>query len=248
MSGKAQSVTIVGRTAHPLERNLGPEIGKFVQDMHEAKGVKFIGNSNVTSFEGNENRVTSVHIDSQEEPLSADVVVVGIGCDPSTKFLLNSEVQVDGQGFVEVNRNLKTNVDDIYAVGDIAKFPLTIHNDTHPVAIGHWQIAQSHGRLAGLNIGQCQQQIVKTVPFFWTVQYGKSLRYAGYCPKYDDIIYDGEVASGSFVAYFCVEDNVHAVATLGRDPVAADFANFLMSGKVLKKTDAIEGLWRDETF
>ena len=235
----------MGRTTHPLERTLGPEIGRLVQDMHEVKGVKFIGNSNVTSFEGQENRVASVHIDSLEDPIAADVVVVGIGCDPSTKFLQNSDIKLDGQGFVEVDETLKTNVDGVYAAGDIAKFPLTIHNETHSVAIGHWQIAQSHGRLAGLNIGQCQQQVVKTVPFFWTVQYGKSLRYAGYCPKYDDIIYEGEVSSGSFVAYFCVGENVRAVATLGRDPVAADFANFLMSGKVLRKTDAIEGFWRD---
>ena len=44
LSDKAESVTIIGRTKYPLERSLGPEIGEMVQRMHEAKGVRFVGN------------------------------------------------------------------------------------------------------------------------------------------------------------------------------------------------------------
>jgi len=50
-------------------------------------------------------------------------------------------------------------------------------------------------------------------------QFGKSIRYAGYGYGYDDIVYDGDVAEGKFVAYYCKGDNVIAVATLMRDPV-----------------------------
>ena len=51
-------------------------------------------------------------------------------------------------------------------------------------------MAQSHGRTVGLNINQEIKQSLKTVPFFWTVQFGKSLRYAGFAPKYDEIVYE----------------------------------------------------------
>ena len=105
--------------------------------------------------------------------------------------------------------------------------------------------AQSHGRCIGLNIGleESEKTSIKTVPFFWTVQYGKNIRYAGYAPKYDDIIYDGVPEEGSFVAYFCYQDQVKAIATLGRDPLAADFANHLLEGKTLTKTEALQGDW-----
>lgn len=245
LSDKAESVTIIGRTKYPLERSLGPEVGELVRSMHEAKGVRFVGNANVLGFKGQDGRVASVMIDNPEESIPADLVVVGIGCVPATKFLLESDVILDGQGYVEVNQHLETNVPNVYAVGDIAKFPLSIHQESPRVAIGHWQIAQSHGRLAGLNIGHETKELVRTVPFFWTVQYGKSFRYSGYCPSWDDIVYDGQVSSGSFVAYYCLEDCVQAVATLGKDPIAADFANLLMSGKRLLKKDAVAGLWRD---
>ena len=75
---------------------------------------------------------------------------------------------------------------------------------------------------------------VSTVPFFWSMQYGKSLRYAGHVPSSDatssgDIVIDGDldtVDGAKFVAYYLTsDDTVAAVATLMRDPVAADFAN-----------------------
>ena len=73
---------------------------------------------------------------------------------------------------------------------------------------------------------------MSTVPFFWSMQYGKSLRYAGHVPSDDatsDIVIDGDldtVDGANFVAYYLTsDDTVAAVATLMRDPVAADFAN-----------------------
>ena len=35
----------------------------------------------------------------------------------------------------------------------------------------------------------CNQAEVNTVPFFWTVQFGKSLRYAGHGHGWEDVIY-----------------------------------------------------------
>jgi NADPH-dependent 2,4-dienoyl-CoA reductase/sulfur reductase-like enzyme len=226
MAGKAASVTVICRTDYPLERSLGKEVGKYVQSLHEAKGVKFMPRADVEAFsatEENSSAVAFVHLVGKEETLKADLVVLGVGVVPATTFLKGSGVELNSSGNVEVNENLETSCPGVFAAGDIANFPLqlpTVGGDQR-VAIGHWQIAQTHGRTVGLNLGlpDSEKSALKTVPFFWTVQYGKSLRYAGYAPNYDDIIYDGSVAEGSFVAYYCHEDSVLAVATLGRDPV-----------------------------
>ena len=42
------------------------------------------------------------------------------------------------------------------------------------------------------------------------------------------------------LAVYCREEEVLAVATLGWDPVAAKFANFLKAGNVLSKDEALE--------
>ena len=66
--------------------------------------------------------------------------------------------------------------DCIYAAGDIAQFPLPLTSDR--VSIGHWQIAHSHGRIAALNM-MGKREKFNSIPFFWTVLFGKSLRYCG---------------------------------------------------------------------
>ena len=50
-----------------------------------------------------------------------------------------------------------------------------------PSNIQHYQMAQFHGRVVGSNItfAEIDLKVVDSVPFFWTVQYGKSIRYAG---------------------------------------------------------------------
>lgn len=47
----------------------------------------------------------------------------------------------------------------------------------------------------------------------------------------------GSVEDLKFVAHYIVGDRVAAVATVGRDPVAAKFAEMVSTGKQLLKSD-----------
>ena len=66
--------------------------------------------------------------------------------------------------------------EDVFAGGDIARFPLPLIGDS--ANIGHWQLAHKHGRVAAKNM-LGKNQPFNSIPFFWTVLYGKSLRYCG---------------------------------------------------------------------
>jgi hypothetical protein len=41
-----------------------------------------------------------------------------------------------------------------------------------------------------------------TVPFFWTMQHGKSVRYCGHALGFDDIVVEGDIGALAFVAYY----------------------------------------------
>ena len=98
-----------------------------------------------------------------------------------------------------------------------------------------------------MNIGLSDEIPLKTVPFFWTVQFGKSLRYAGSAPDgYDDIKYNGNLQDGKCVAFYMKNDIAVAVATLGMDPVAADFANLLLEGNILRGENINDDTWRNK--
>ena len=60
-------------------------------------------------------------------------VLVSIGRKPNTKNigLQNTTVKINSKGFIEVDKQQKTNVKNIYAIGDIAGDPMLAHKATH---------------------------------------------------------------------------------------------------------------------
>lgn len=56
------------------------------------------------------------------------------------------------------------------------------------------------------------------MPFFWTVQFGKSIRYSGHATSFDEVIVQGTPEELKFAAYYAREGKVLAVAALGTAP------------------------------
>lgn len=235
LSDKAASVAMVGKTRHPFERSLGPEIGKMSIQMLEEQNVKFYMNDEVTEIKGENGKVKGVVLKSGTV-LEADVVIAGIGVIPNSDFLTGSEVQVDSKKAVIVDKFMRTNIPDIFSAGDVTSFPLTIRGDQR-VNIGHWQMSQSHGRVAALNMLKKPTKI-ESVPFFWTVLLGKSIRYAGYGEGYTEIIFKGQVEERKFLAFYIKDEVVVAVASLMFDPAVARVAELMATGQIIAKAQA----------
>ncbi|RUS78071.1 hypothetical protein EGW08_014151, partial [Elysia chlorotica] len=235
MVGHAASVSVVGNTAAPLLHVFGQEIGQWLQKLHESKGVKFYNRSSITEFEGQDGVLTAVRLQDGTQ-LPADACVLGVGVLPSTDFLQGSGINLTDRGYIPVDKNMRTNIPNVYAAGDITEFPLACAGD-ESVNIQHWQMAHQHGRTAGLDIAGKGREI-SSVPYFWTVQFGKSIRYAGYNHGYDDIILHGDLDDNKFVAFFTKSDRVTAAASLGWDPVVSQFAQLLAKGGALSKEEA----------
>ena len=62
-----------------------------------------------------------------------DQVLVAVGRKPNTQNigLENTTIIINEQGFIGVDKRQKTNVDNIYAIGDIAGDPMLAHKATH---------------------------------------------------------------------------------------------------------------------
>ena len=62
-----------------------------------------------------------------------DQVLVAVGRKPNTKNigLENTTIIINEKGFIGVDKRQKTNVDNIYAIGDIAGDPMLAHKATH---------------------------------------------------------------------------------------------------------------------
>jgi len=233
LAGKAKSLTVVGMEKVPFERVLGYELGGAYERLHASKGVAFRMGRTLIDFRGQAGKVTAVTLDGGEA-LPADIVVVGAGAIPATGIFGDAE----DSGVVNLARDDSLVTDEflcagggnIYVGGDIARFPYWLTGEM--IRVEHWQVAQLHGRIAAKNMVKPRSTPVRTVPFFWTLQFGKSLRYAGFASSYDQCIVDGDLSALNFVVYYVRDDKLIAVAAMGRDPIVSALAELMAANKV----------------
>ena len=71
--------------------------------------------------------------DNSPEKETFDRVLVSVGRKPNGHKIdaVKAGVDVDEQGFIAANKQMKTNVDHIYAIGDIIGQPMLAHKATH---------------------------------------------------------------------------------------------------------------------
>ena len=68
-----------------------------------------------------------------EKPVKYDVVLTAVGRAPNGKKIDADKagVKVTEQGFIEVDSQMRTNVDNIFAIGDIVGQPMLAHKAVH---------------------------------------------------------------------------------------------------------------------
>ncbi len=119
-----------------MDKILGPmdaDVSKQFLRMLKKQGLKFKLSSKVTAVQ-KKGRALEVTVEPAAgevaaETLDADVVLVAIGRRPYTEGLGLAEagVELDDRGRVKTDNHYKTNVDGIFAIGDVIAGPMLAH-------------------------------------------------------------------------------------------------------------------------
>jgi len=106
-------------------------LSKELQKVLKKQGVKFHTSTKVKSVERNGDEIIIKADDKKDKEieLKGDYCLVSVGRRPFTDGL-NAEaagVELDDKGRVKVNDHLQTNVDNIYAIGDVVRGAMLAH-------------------------------------------------------------------------------------------------------------------------
>ena len=206
LRARGLEVHVVAPGKRPMERVLGPQMGDFIRALHEEHGVIFHLEDKPAAFDGNFVKL------EHGPPLEADFVVVGIGVRPRLELAEQAGLEVD-RGIC-VNEYLQTSAPEIYAAGDIVRWP-----DRHSgkaIRVEHWVVAERQGQTAALNMLNRRTPFA-AVPFFWSQHYDVPINYVGHAESWDKITVDGDITKKDCLMRFEDRGRVAAVASIFHD-------------------------------
>ena len=144
--------------------------------------------------------------------IAADFVVLGVGVKPRTDLAKRAGLEVD-DGIV-VDAHLRASAADIWAAGDVARYPEPRLGTR--IRVEHWQAAQRQGQNAAANMLGLGGPF-NDVPFFWSQHYDVTLAYVGHASGDAQIEVIGSLEKRDATVAYRVDGKVAAVVTVGRD-------------------------------
>lgn len=171
-------VTVYEALDVPLLRVLGAELGRWLADLHRARGVDL--RTGVSAL----------------PPLREDALVA-VGTVPDVELAEAAGIRCDGG--VAVDELGRTDAPDVYAAGDCARFRSPLFDAA--VRVEHYQTAHRHGAAVGRAMAGDERPFAE-VPWFWSDQYDVNLQYVGAGLPWDGTATRGTLGRPPFTAFF----------------------------------------------
>jgi 3-phenylpropionate/trans-cinnamate dioxygenase ferredoxin reductase subunit len=139
-----------------------PDLSAFFHKVMEGQGITVLTGARVQRFLGDDGRVATVLTEDGRQ-LAADAVVAGVGAEPNSAWLAGAGFQID-RGALIVNVRLETPGKNIWAAGDVTRFPDPVTRQ--PRRLEHWGNALMQGKQAGRNMAGANEPFTAQAAFF----------------------------------------------------------------------------------
>jgi 3-phenylpropionate/trans-cinnamate dioxygenase ferredoxin reductase subunit len=200
-------VHVVAPETLPLERVLGTELGELIKSVHEDHGVRFHLGRTAQALDDE-----AVLLDDGAR-VDADLVIAGIGVRPNLELAESAGIFLDNG--IAVNEFLETSAKDVFAAGDVARWP-DAYSDAR-LRVEHWVVAERQGQVVARNMLGHRDRF-DDIPFFWSAHYDKlSIHYTGHVEQWDETRIDGDVRKLDCAVSYVVNGKRRAMATINRD-------------------------------
>lgn len=152
-----KNVTVI-QSAPKILRPFDDELIDIITKHIIEKGINLNLNEKIEEILGDD-KVEEVR--TNKGVYKADLVVLSIGVRPATDFLKDSGIALAKNGAIIIDREMRTNIEDIYSAGDCAEVYNKIKEENTFTPLG--TTANKCGRIAGENITGKHKKYVGTL-------------------------------------------------------------------------------------
>lgn len=139
-------VTIVemsNQVIAPIDYDMAAEVHCHLR----SKGVKLMLNSALEEIEEKDN---ALEVTISGKKIETDMVVMAIGVKPESKMAVEAGIEVNSRGAIKVDSHMRTNIKNIYAIGDVIEITNFITKEKSYVPLAG--PANKQGRIVADNI------------------------------------------------------------------------------------------------
>ena len=205
-------VTLVEQGDHLVPALVSEELSSQVEELYREHGVDLLLGEQIEEFRANGRSLTGAVTASGRE-IEAFLAVVGVGVEPDTAFLEGSGLELDNG--VVVDDHFKTAADDIYAIGDVARFDDTVSG--RPRRIEHWSNAHNQGTYLGRTLAEGGRTAYAEVAAFYTKLFDLQLQVLGDPGGgVDEVVIRGSIPDRSLLAFHLRDDRLVGAVVAGQ--------------------------------
>ncbi|WP_454621232.1 NAD(P)/FAD-dependent oxidoreductase [Bradyrhizobium cenepequi] len=218
-------VTVLEKAERLLPQVGSPTLSAYLERLHSDRGVAICCNVSISG-------ATAKGIAlSDGRTIPADLVVVGVGVEPAVDLARQAGLKVD-QG-IRINSSGMTDIDGIYAAGDVAEQWSGWHGRW--MRVENWANAQNQA-IATARSMVGQDNSYAAPPWFWSDQFEANIQVIGHPGGADEIV-RGDVARGRFTTISLRDGEVAGAVTVSSPKDMALLRRLAASRKRVNPSD-----------
>lgn len=199
-------VTMVFPEARLMERLFTEELSDFYEKFYADKDITMLHGNLAVAFEGDEEGHVTHTVLKSGTKLECDLVLVGVGAHPNTDLFRDQlDLLPKAPGGIKVNGHLQTSNPDVYAIGDVAAFPLKVSGAiTRQEHVTNARLSAAH--VIGEILAPDTMEEYDYQPFFYSRVFNLSWQFYGL--NVGDVVHFGDQSTGKFGAYWVKDGKV----------------------------------------
>jgi len=224
MRSEKRDVTVVEAEDRVLKRVTAPSVAKFFDRTHRERGVDIRLGMRVAAIAG-EGRASALRL-ADGTAVEADAILLAAGAKANDELALAAGLDCrDGILTDDVGR---TGIENVYAIGDCARFPSRRYGRRLRLECVQNAIDQAKAAAAAI-LGSPERY--DPVPWFWSDQYEFKLQIAGLFDDHDAAAEMGDAATGHFSVEYRRDGRLIAV-----DAINEPRAHMLARRRIAEET------------